>query len=222
MRGARSGRFKDGADDMPDTPNSPRRPVPNPVTTTVTCNSSVNSGSITVPTTTVADSDAKALTASPTASNSPIDISMPAVILTNTPFAPLKSMSSNNGLEMAIAAASRARFSPLATPVPIIAMPISDITVRTSAKSTLIKPGRVIKSAIPFTAPYNTLLAALNAFNNEIFFPNTLNNLLFGIVINESTYFDNALMPSSAISIRLRPSNANGWSQQQPSKYPIL
>ena len=35
------------------------------------------------------------------------------------------------------------------SPVPIIACPISDITVRTSAKSTLIIPGRVIRSAIP-------------------------------------------------------------------------
>ena len=37
----------------------------------------------------------------------------------------------------------------LAAPLPIMAIPISDITVRTSAKSTFISPGRVIRSAIP-------------------------------------------------------------------------
>ncbi len=53
-------------------------------------------------------------------------------------------------------------------PEPIIAVPISDITVRTSAKSTLIKPGRVISSAIPCTAPNKTLFAALNASNKLV------------------------------------------------------
>ena len=122
---------------------------PRPVTMTVTRTSSRSSGSITVPTTTVAPSEVIFLMASPTASNSPIDMSNPAVILTRTPRAPVISTSSNNGLEIAASAAKRARFSPDATPVPIMAMPISDITVRTSAKSTLINPGRVINSAIP-------------------------------------------------------------------------
>ena len=54
---------------------------------------------------------------------------------------PTELMSSSSGLETAASAAMRARSGPLATPEPIIAMPISDITVRTSAKSTLIRPG---------------------------------------------------------------------------------
>ncbi len=119
-------------------------------------------------------------------------------------------MSSNKGLEIAASAASLARCSPLLTPVPIIAIPVSAITVRTSAKSTLIKPGLVIRSAIPCTAPSKTLLAALKAFNKLIFFPNTLSNLSLGIVINESTFLDKFLIPSSAINIRLRPSKTNG------------
>src|SRR5688572_10798306 len=53
----------------------------------------------------------------------------------------------SSGLDTAASAASRARSSPLAAPEPIIAMPVSDMTVRTSAKSTLIRPGRVISSA---------------------------------------------------------------------------
>ena len=73
--------------------------------------------------------------------------------------APLRLMSSSSGLDAAASAASRARSSPDATPEPIIAMPISDMTVRTSAKSTLIRPGRVISSAIPCTAPCSTWFA---------------------------------------------------------------
>ena len=56
---------------------------------------------------------------------------------------------------------SMARLSPDAVPVPIMAAPISDITVRTSAKSTFTKPGLMIRSAIPCTAPSNTSLASL-------------------------------------------------------------
>ena len=41
---------------------------------------------------------------------------------------------------MAASAASRARFTPVAAPMPIIASPISDMTVLTSAKSTLMRP----------------------------------------------------------------------------------
>jgi hypothetical protein len=77
-------------------------------------------------------------------------------------------MSSSSGLEIAASAASRARSSPEALPDPIIAMPVSDITVRTSAKSTLIKPGRVISSAMPCTAPCSTVFAALNASSSVV------------------------------------------------------
>ena len=72
-------------------------------------------------------------------------------MLIKTPFAPLKEISSNNGLAIAFSAACIARSSPEASPVPIIALPISSITARTSAKSKLISPGLTIKSVIPFT-----------------------------------------------------------------------
>ena len=45
-----------------------------------------------------------------------------------------------------LSAASIARLSPIASPVPIIALPISLITERTSAKSRLIRPGMTIRS----------------------------------------------------------------------------
>ena len=76
-----------------------------------------------------------------------------------------------------------------------MAVPIADITVRTSAKSTLIRPERVISSAIPCTAPYSTSFAFANASNSVVPLPKTLSNLLLGIVISESTISDNSEMP---------------------------
>ena len=58
-------------------------------------------------------------------------------------------VSSSSGLSIAALAASTARVSPVEAPIPIIAEPASDITVRTSAKSRLIRPGIVIRSVIP-------------------------------------------------------------------------
>ena len=54
---------------------------------------------------------------------------------------------SSSGEEMAARAASPARFSPLAMPMPINAEPASHMIVRTSAKSRLIKPGTVRPAA---------------------------------------------------------------------------
>ena len=158
----------------------------------------------------VASSSAYCSTMLPTSVNSPRLRSSPAAMLTRIPLAPRRSISSSSGLRMAASAASSARLSPRATALPIIAMPISDITVRTSAKSTLIMPGRVIRSAIPCTAPLSTSLAALNALTRLQFLPSTCISFSFGIIIRESTASRSSLMPSSAIFIRLRPSNGNG------------
>ena len=67
--------------------------------------------------------------------------SNPPVIFISTPRAPRMELISNSGFAIATSAASRARDSPSASPVPIIALPISCITVHTSAKSRLIRPG---------------------------------------------------------------------------------
>ena len=58
---------------------------------------------------------------------------------------------SSNGLSTAIRTASRALSSPLPAPIPICAMPLSSITVLTSAKSRLMTAGTLIKSVIPDT-----------------------------------------------------------------------
>ena len=181
---------------------------PRPVATIVTFRSSPISASITVPTTTVAWSDANSSTMLPTSVNSPMLRSGPAVTFTRIPRAPCRSTSSNSGLRIADSAASRARPSPDDRPVPIMAIPISDITVRTSAKSTLIIPGRMMRSAIPCTAPNSTSFAAANASSMLVRSPKTTSSFSFGIVINESTHSDNSRIPRSAISVRF--SNLNG------------
>ena len=77
-------------------------------------------------------------------------------------------------------------------------MPVSAITVRTSAKSTLIRPGRVISSAMPCTAPCSTWFADLNASSSVVSPPSTVSSFWFGIVISESTYLPSSAMPWSA------------------------
>ena len=61
-------------------------------------------------------------------------------MLNRTPCAPAMSTSSS-GLAIAWRAASMARFSPRARPMPISAEPASFMIARTSAKSRLIRPG---------------------------------------------------------------------------------
>ena len=70
------------------------------------------------------------------------------LMLNKTPVAPSID-SSNKGLLTAWRAASTARFSPVALPIPISAGPVFSMTVLTSAKSTLIIPGEVMRSEMP-------------------------------------------------------------------------
>ncbi|VVN64393.1 hypothetical protein PS685_04616 [Pseudomonas fluorescens] len=142
-------------------------------------------------------------------------------MFTRMPRAPSRFTSSSNGLRMAASVASRARFGPLAQPVPIIAMPISLITVRTSAKSTLIMPGRLMMSEIPRTAPASTSSALANADSRLASLPRMVSSFSFGIVINESTLSDSRRIPSSAICMRLRPSNGNGRVTTATVRMPI-
>ena len=101
----------------------------------------------------VSTCSAMALAASSTSSRV---MSRPPVTLTSTALAPLSETSSSSGFWIAFWAAIRARSSPVASPVPIIALPISVITVRTSAKSRLIRPGRTIRSVMERTPECST------------------------------------------------------------------
>ena len=77
------------------------------------------------------------------------DRSGPPVTLMITPRAPSTDAPSSSGLEIAFCAASIARFSPSAMPVPIMAMPMPAMIVLTSAKSRLINPGTRMRSEMP-------------------------------------------------------------------------
>ena len=77
--------------------------------------------------------------------------SLPPVIEINRPRAPFIDESSISGLAIAASAAVSARLSPVASPVPIIALPISFITALTSAKSRLIRPSLTIRSVMQAT-----------------------------------------------------------------------
>ena len=99
-------------------------------------------------------------------------------------------------------------------------MPISLITVRTSAKSTLTKPGQLIISAIPETALCSTSFAARKASKKGTSSPNTSMSFSFGITIKESTCCDNSSKPSAATLVRL-PSNENGLVTTATVRIPI-
>ena len=78
-------------------------------------------------------------------------ISRPPVMFMRTALAPFMVVSSSSGLLIAASAACVARASPDASPVPIMALPISPMTARISAKSRFIWPGLIIRSVTPQT-----------------------------------------------------------------------
>ena len=89
-------------------------------------------------------------------------------MLNRRPFAPAIE-SSSSGLSIADLAASTALFSPEPYPIPISAEPAFFITERTSAKSTLINPGCVIRSEIPCTHWFNTSSTIEKASKSGVF-----------------------------------------------------
>ena len=136
-------------------------------------------------------------------------ISGPPVTLRRMPVAPSIDASSS-GEETAARAASPARFSPDATPIPISAEPASRMIVRTSAKSRLTRPGIVIRSVMPWTPWRRTSSASRNASTIEVSLSTTWSSRSFSITISVSTCSRRSRIPSSACSARLRPSKENG------------
>ena len=133
-----------------------------------------------------------------------------AVMFTSTPRAPARLTPSSSGQAIACSAAMRARSTPLAAAEPIIAMPCSVITVRTSWKSTFTRPGWLMISAMPATALFSTSSAASKASSCVTSSPSTSSSLSFRITISESTCGTSSSMPASAIFMRLEPSQVNG------------
>ena len=138
------------------------------------------------------------------------DRSRPPVIESRMPWAP-SSVVSSSGEEVAFSAASTARLSPVPMPMPSSAGPASDMIVRTSAKSRLIRPGSVIRSAMPCTPWRRTSSAVRNASTIEVDLSSTVSSRLFGTTISVSTSSASAWMPASATCARREPSKPNGF-----------
>ena len=117
---------------------------------------------------------------------------------------------SRSGEETALSAARTARLSPEPMPIPSSACPASRIVVRTSAKSRLIIPGRVISSEIPCTPWRRTSSATWNASIIVVVFARTVSRRSFGTTISVSTSPLSASIPSLACVLRREPSNRNG------------
>ena len=95
-----------------------------------------------------------------------------------------------------VRAASAARFSPEAVPMPISAEPASRMIVRTSAKSRLTSPGTVIRSVMPWT-PWRRMSSAMrNASVTGVFFSTTCSSRSFSITISVSTRSRRLWMPT--------------------------
>mmetsp|Transcript_15518 Transcript_15518/g.24120 ORF Transcript_15518/g.24120 Transcript_15518/m.24120 type:complete len:225 (-) Transcript_15518:581-1255(-) len=137
-------------------------------------------------------------------------MSDPPLILKTMPVA-LSIGESNNGLEMAALAASSALVLPVPVPIPIRAVPALCITLRTSAKSTLTRPGLTIISLIPTTPCLKISSATANERSIGVFSGMISNNLLFDTTITVSTCSFSLSIASVACFMRRRPSNENGF-----------
>ena len=144
-----------------------------------------------------------------------------AVINTNTPLAPDRSIPSSSGQATACSAAMRARSGPLDRAVPIMALPGSPMTVRTSSKSTFTWPGTLMISAMPPTAFFNTSLAWAKAWSWVTSSPNTSSNFSFNTTISESTLASSSARPLSALLMRFGPSKSKGLVITPTVKMPI-
>src|SRR5690349_16406669 len=135
--------------------------------------------------------------------------SEPPAMDSSTPRAP-SMLCSSSGLEIADSAASTARLSPRALPMPISALPAPLITLFTSAKSRLIRPGVVIRSVMPCTPESRTWSAWRNA--SIMLMPRSprASSRSFGITISVSHWLRSSSIPASACTWRRLPSNENG------------
>ena len=156
---------------------------------------------------------------STTRSASLIVISSPPVTLTRAPVASEISTSSSGELR-ASTTAFTALFSPSASPRPIIATPPLFMTVFRSAKSRLTKPGLVIISVMPLIDLIRTSSATLKAAFSERL-GTTSSNLSFGMTITVSQVSLKRFKPTSAFSIRIKPSTLKGRVTTPIVKAPV-
>ena len=108
-------------------------------------------------------------------------------MLSRMPRAPSMEASSS-GLVMAARAALTARPSPLDAPMPMMAVPALVMTIFTSAKSVLMRPGTVIRSVMPRTPCSSTSSAILKALTIEVLSVETVSSRSLGMTIRVSTF----------------------------------
>ena len=84
------------------------------------------------------------------------------------------------------------------------------ITIFTSAKSVLMRPGVVMRSVMPCTPCSSTSSAILNALSTDVLSFDTESSRSFGMTMRVSTFSFRCWMPCSAWTDRRRPSKANG------------
>src|SRR6185312_8629991 len=147
---------------VPPTTGLRPGPASKPAAITVTRTSSPSESSMTVPKMMLASWWAASCTSEAASLISNRPRSLPPAIDISTPWAPSID-ASRSGELIAISAAFSERPSPRAEPMPISAVPAPFMMLLTSAKSTLIRPGVVIRSVMPCTPLSSTSSALRNA-----------------------------------------------------------
>src|SRR3954454_11155659 len=189
-----------------------RRPrPPKTVATTVTQTCPVSRSSTVAPKMMFVSSVVEARITSAASFTSTSVRSSPPAIERRMPRAPVIS-ASMSGERSARSAASFARPSLVdeEKPMPMRAVSESDMIVRTSAKSRLIRPGIVIKSQMPCTPWRRTSSATLKASSIDVDRSSTSSSRSFGITIVVSHALRSSAIPCSAWLRRFVPSNLKG------------
>ena len=93
----------------------------------------------------------------------------------------------------------------------MMAMPMPDMIVFTSAKSRLIRPGTRIRSEMPWIACRSTSSALANASLSDVVRAIVASSRSLGIVMTVSTQSRSSSRPRSACSCALRPRTGTAW-----------
>mmetsp|Transcript_26481 Transcript_26481/g.67328 ORF Transcript_26481/g.67328 Transcript_26481/m.67328 type:complete len:223 (-) Transcript_26481:385-1053(-) len=131
------------------------------------------------------------------------------VMFHTTPVALSMPMSSR-GEEMALRAACCARSLPLPVPCPMREEPAPDMMARTSAKSTLTRPGTVMMSLMPRTPWRSTSSAILNASLMGTLESMAVSSLSLGMTMRVSTDVRRFCRAARACRALWRPSKLKG------------
>ena len=137
-------------------------------------------------------------------------MSRPPVMHRSRLRAPFSVTSSSSGLTIASSAAAMARCSPAASPMPIMARPMSPSTARTSARSRLMSPSLMMRSVMVTMPEYMTWSAITKASANVVLSVAMRNRFSLGMTSSVSAYLRSSAMPASALRSRFAPSNWNG------------